>query len=144
MRRPVQVAFAPDGKRVYVSLRDENSVAVIDAESRSVVAKIRVSPGPIQVFAAPSGREVYVANQGAKANPGTTMSIIDTSSQKVTSEVVTGAGAHGVVVSGTGNLVFVTNVFADTVSVVDPVKRRVIRNIRVGPGPGGVSFAAAQ
>ena len=58
-----------------------------------------------------------------------------------------GAGrhpAHGIVVSGSGDRVFVTNVFANTVSVIDPMNRKVLRNIAVGAGPGGVTYAVTK
>ena len=57
-------------------------------------------------------------------------------------EIVTGAGAHGVVVSSGGDQVFVSNSFANTVSVIDSASRKVVRNIAVGAGPGGITFAS--
>src|SRR3546814_8074657 len=38
-KAPVQVAFTPDGAQLYVSLRDENSVAIIDTATRQVVKR---------------------------------------------------------------------------------------------------------
>lgn len=59
-------------------------------------------------------------------------------------EIVTGAGAHGVVVSSSGDRVFVANTFADTVAVIDPANRWVVRSIPVGAGPGGITYAAGK
>ena len=109
-----------------------------------MIAKIRVGPGPIQVFALPSGREVYVANQGTEAVPGNIVSVIDTTSRKVIANIVTGAGAHGVVVSNSGDRVLISNSFANTVSVIDPVSRKVVGNVPVASGPGGITFRAAK
>lgn len=72
---PVQVGFTPDGSRVYVSLRGENRVTVINTTQRQVVARIDVGRQPIQVHATPDGRFVYAANQGTAAEPDDTVSV---------------------------------------------------------------------
>jgi len=89
----VQVGFTPDGSRVYVSLRDENKVAVIDTATRKVIARIEVGPAPIQVHATPDGRLIFVANQGTEAKPNDTVSVIDVASGKVIKTIRTGVGA---------------------------------------------------
>ena len=81
-----------------------------------------------------------VTNQGVKTAPSNTLSSIYTASQKVVAEIVTGAGAHGVVVSRGGERVFVANSFANTLSIIGPVNRIVLKNIAVGDGPGGIIY----
>lgn len=56
-----RLAYTPDGKYVYVSLRDENKVAIIDTATREVVDRVSVGRNPIQLFAA-SDAKMYVAN----------------------------------------------------------------------------------
>ena len=56
----MQIAILPDGGRAYVTLRDDNAVAVLDTRTRRVVATIPVGRGPIQLIASPDGRHVYV------------------------------------------------------------------------------------
>ena len=143
-KAPVQVGFTPDGSRVYVSLRDENKVAVIDATSRQVVGRIDVGRNPIQVFATPDGRSVYVANQGTKEAPADTVSVIDVAAGSVVDTIRTGAGAHGAVVCSEGQHVFVTNIGAGTVSMIDVESRTVVKEYPVGKGPNGITFRAAR
>ena len=95
---------------------------------------------PIQLFATPNGREIYVANQGSEANPDNIVSVINTATNRVSATIVTGKGAHGVVVSRDGKRVFIANTFADTVSVIDTATHKVLRDITVGKGPGGITF----
>lgn len=139
-RAPVQVGFLPDGSRVYVTLRDENAVAVIDTRTRKVLRKIPVGRAPIQLMATPDGRFVYVANQGAEAQPDSTVSMIDVARDSVVATVTTGRGAHGVAVSTDGSRVFIANTFASTMSVIDARERRVLRSVPVGRAPGGISY----
>lgn len=98
-KAPVQVGFTPDGRHCYVSLRDENSVAVTDTPGRRVITKVPLGPRLIQLFALPNGREFYVVNQGTEESPANPVSVIDTTTQKVIPEIITLAGAHGVAVS---------------------------------------------
>ena len=141
-RGPVQVGFLPDGARAYVTLRDDNAVAAIDTRTRRVIATIPVGRSPIQLFATPDGRFVYVANQGTEARPDSTVSVIDTQRNAVVKSIITGRGAHGVVVSDDGRFVFIANTFAGTVSVIDVADQRVIGTVRVGAGPGGITYRA--
>jgi YVTN family beta-propeller protein len=45
-------------------------------------------------------------------------------------------------VSDDGQRAFITNTFADTVSVIDTATHKVLRNVKVGKAPGGVTFSS--
>lgn len=137
---PVQVAVTPDGKTVYVSLRKENAVAVIDAGTHQVVTKAAVGPGPIQLFVADN--RLLVANQGSRKKPGETVTVIDTGKNEVLTNIKVGKGPHGVAVSPHGRTAFVTNVYADTVSVIDIKTLTRVKTIAVGRAPNGITAAA--
>lgn len=57
-------------------------------------------------------------------------------------EVVTGAGAHGIAFSGDGKTGYVSNQFADTVSVIDVASRKVVKALPVGAKPNGMVWRA--
>ncbi|KSV94689.1 YncE family protein [Sinorhizobium sp. GL28] len=137
----MQVGFSPNGAEVYVSLRDENKLAVIDTKSRKVTSRIAVGAGPIQVHATPDKRLVLVANQGTEAVPGDTVSVIDAASRTVVKTIRTGPEAHGIAVDDQGRLAFVTNVHADSLSVVDLWTLDVLATVPVGDGPNGVTYS---
>ena len=136
----MQVGFTPDGKQVYVSLRDENKVAVIDVATRRVVAKVGVSRNPIQVYSTSDGKTMYVANQGTEKSPDNKVSAIELATRKVRATVTTGAGAHGVVVDDRGQTAFVSNIEAGTVSAIDTSTQRVTTTFKVGAGPNGITY----
>ena len=143
-KAPVQVGFTPDGTRVYVSLRDDNAVAVLDTRTRRLIATIPVGRSPIQVFATPDGNFMYVANQGTEQEPDNTVSVIDIRLNAVVKTLTTDRGAHGVVVSDDGSRVFIANSFAGTVSTIDAATQRVMGAVRVGSGPGGITYRPAS
>jgi DNA-binding beta-propeller fold protein YncE len=67
---------------------------------------------------------VYVANQVIDKDPGETVSVIEVATNINVATVRTGPGAHGVAVSTDGTLVFITNTFDGTVSVIDAKTER--------------------
>jgi YVTN family beta-propeller protein len=136
---PAQVGIAPDGRLAFVSLSEENAVAVIDPATRKVIRKVAVGSVPIQLYATPDSRTLLVANQGTRKKPGSTVSLIDLESFKVAKTIVTGAGAHGVVVDRDGRYAYVTNIYANSVSVLDVKDRKVVATVRVEKGPNGIS-----
>ncbi len=136
---PAQVGFTPDGRFGFVSLSQENQLAVIDFASRQVIRKLVVGTVPIQLYATPDSALVLVANQGTPKKPGSTVSVIDLATMKVAATIKTGAGAHGVVIDREGRHAFVTNTFANTVSVIDIAARKVVSTVAVGNGPNGIS-----
>ena len=131
---PAQVGFTPDGRLVFVSLSEENAVAVINPATRKMIRKVAVGTVPIQLYATPDSRTLLVANQGTRKKPGSTVSLIDLESFKVAKTVVTGAGAHGVVVDRDGRYAYVTNTYANSVSVLDIKDRKVVATVRMGKG----------
>lgn len=137
---PAQVGFTPDGSLVLVSLSEENAVAVIDPATRKVIRKVAVGTVPIQLYVTPDSRTLLVANQGTPKKPGKTVSLMELESFKVTKTVVTGAGAHGVVVDREGRYAYVTNMYANSVSVLDVKDRKVVKTVPVGKTPNGISI----
>lgn len=75
------------------------------------------------------------ANQGTAKKPGTTVSVIDVASMRVSATIETGAGAHGVVVDRDGRHAVVTNTHADTVSAMISLDARSLPRYRSARAP---------
>ena len=105
------------------------------------VGKVAVGVGPIQVFVTADNNRVLVANQGTEDAPGTTVSIVDVATFSVVGTVVTGRGAHGIVIDPSGRYAYVTNIYGDNVAVLDIARRDVIATIPSGAGPNGISYS---
>lgn len=138
---PAQTGFSPDGRMAFVSLSQEDAVALIDPVSRKLLGKVPVGRAPIQIHATPDSRTLLVANQGSKERPSDTLSFIDIEKRRVRQTVRTDRGAHGVTVQSDGRRAFVSNVYANNVSVVDLASGKVVASIRVGRAPNGISLA---
>jgi len=115
--RPYRVAFSADGARAFVPVAglEVGLVAVIDTATHSIVGSITVGPVPGGVAVSSDGTVLYVANYG-----DSTLSVIDTATEKVTATVV-GGGPGPLALSADGTRIYAPNAFIDTVSVVAPL-----------------------
>lgn len=69
---PAHIVLSPDGKKAYVTNGAENTVTVIDVETKMSIATIPVGEYPHGLRPSPDGRWMFVAN--AKS---TTLSVIE-------------------------------------------------------------------
>jgi YVTN family beta-propeller protein len=70
-----------------------------------------------------------------------TVSIVDTASFTVADTVATGRGAHGVVIDPSGKHAYITNIYDNSVSVLDLATRQMIATVAVGDAPNGISYS---
>lgn len=139
-KAPVQVAFDPSGSTLFVTLNGENRVAAIDLGSRRVKGRYPVGDGPIQLAVSPDGAKVVVANQGTKAKPARTVSILDAATGKSLATATVGSGAHGVAISRDSRFAFVTNTFDNSLSIVDLAAGKEVAKHATGAEPNGVAI----
>jgi YVTN family beta-propeller protein len=136
---PVTTAITSDGKTLLATLHTENSVVIVDLESGETT-KVPVGKGPAQVYIRSDNQFAFIANQGSEDTPSNSISKIDLATKKVVATIETGSGAHGVVTSPDNQFVYVTNMFENTVSVIDNTQNKVIETILVDKIPNGVSI----
>lgn len=98
-----------------------------------VLAALAASAAPA-LAAAP---KAYVGNF-----KDSTVSVIDTGTERVVATVPVAAGPDGIVVAPGGRSVFVSGSSASTVSEIDAATDRVTRSIDVGKGPQGLAMTA--
>ena len=111
------VDISPDGSLVYACHfgnpfgRPGHQISIFDTRRsmKEAVAKIEVSPGPAVVRFHPVKPLAYVGHFGTFANPGDTISIIDTQEAKVV-DTITGLGSPtSIALANEGRLAYVTN-----------------------------------
>jgi YVTN family beta-propeller protein len=136
---PVTTGITSDGKTLVVTLNKENALAIVDVAT-SKIDKINVGVGPAQVYIEPDNQYAFVANQGTEEKPAHSLTKIDLKSKKVTATIQTGKGSHGVVTSTDNEYTYVTNMFDNTVSVIDNSENKVVKTIKVGKTPNGISI----
>ncbi len=138
-KTPVQTGITRDGKTLVVTLNAENALAVVELATGKV-QKIEVGNGPAQVFIEPDDKYAFVANQGTSASPSNTVSKRDLKARRVTATIAVGKGAHGVVTDDDNKFIYVTNMFDNTVSVIDNSRNAVVATVPVGQTPNGITY----
>ncbi len=148
----------------YITNLYHGDVSVIDTANDTVTATINVGAHmPFGVAVNAAGTRVYVTNihssgaLGAGADEpmlwatlilseystGGTVSVIDTTTNNVTSTVDVGMAPYGVAVNPTGSKVYVTNTGDNNVSVIDTATNEVTTTVNVGRAPYGVAVNPA-
>lgn len=132
---PAHVVSDREGRFAFVTNAGDNSVSVVDLETRDRVATITTGEYPHGLRLSPDGQELYVANvlDGS-------VSVIDLASLTVSATHEVGAGAHGISVDDTGRFAFITSLHDDSLSVIDLEAGSVVSRHDTGQGPNGVTW----
>jgi len=81
-----------------------------------------------------TAKYAYITNSGSA-----TVSVIDITTNKVTSTINVGQYPYGVAVNPDGTKVYVSKEKSGTISVIDTAKNKVTATVRVGKNPWGVA-----
>src|SRR5215469_5467365 len=120
----VGVAVTPDGRTVYISNFDGNTVSVIDTATNTVTETITLpdGKGPNVVAVTPDGSRVYVNNDSDIGG----VSVIATATNTVGSIPTVDGFSTGVAVTPDGRKVYAVNSGSDNVSVIDTATNMVV------------------
>lgn len=132
--KPVGVAVARDGRRVYVTSPEAKTLAVIDAEKRSIIKTITLKGGPFGVAVHPSGAPVYVTDWESR------LFVVDPEAGAIIAEIQVGTAPSGVAVSGDGRTVVTADRDSDQISIIDAAALNVAAAVKVGRRPFGVTI----
>jgi len=135
---PADVYLTPDDRRVLVGLTGDEFVEVFEVSAGEArqVKRIRTGAGAHAFRAWGDGRHVLVSNRVAN-----TISRIDLETLEVvdTYPAPGGPDCMDVQTAADGTkTILVTSRWARKLTAIDPVKRRVIRQVAVGRSPHGV------
>jgi len=132
------IAATPDGKQVWLTLKDIGKVMVFDAKPPFAVLKT-LDTGPItnHVNTVRNG-----AGQFAYVTVGTqnAVKVFRTDSFAQVAEIKVGALPHGLWPSGDGSRVYVGLENGDAVAAIDTATNTVIATIPIGQAPQGVAY----
>jgi YVTN family beta-propeller protein len=141
---PQYLAFAPDGKRLYVSIfndpdRSINRVAVLDTATNTVVTTIKVGSRPFALAVSPDGSQIYVPNHDSG-----TISVIDTASNSLVTDIRVKPNPHWVAFSKDGTRAYAVNHESNIVSVIDTSTRAIVAEIPVQKSPHSIAVHPSQ
>ena len=132
---PVDIAAAPNGRRIYVANYFGNSVSVIDTQSQSVVSTIFVGLGPQGIAITPDGSRLYVSN----FDDGT-VSVVDVATEATIATPFVNGSPNGVTVSPDGTAVYVTAYNGAELAVIATATNTISGTVATGNFPSAVEY----
>jgi len=133
------LVITPDGKRIVITMYRKHEVAVVDAQTLSVVAFIPLTDNNDYVNGiaiGPGGRHVFVSSQVSGR-----VHVIDTDELSVAAVVETGAASvNELALTQNGQYIYGTAGGNDAVILIDARTFEVVENIPVSPYPVGIAI----
>jgi len=132
--KPERIAITPNGRLAYVTLRDDNAIAVIDLVVNLPIDTIAAGTRPIDIA-------INKAFLGLTANPGSDdVTVFNAKLAKTASvSIPVGDRPPGVAFDPESDIAYVTNRSGNSVSVINIFQHQVIDTIPVGIEPIGVA-----
>jgi YVTN family beta-propeller protein len=135
------IAATPDGKQVWLTLKDIGKTMVFDARPPFAVLKV-IDTGPItnhvNIVRNAHGQFAYVT-----VGTENLVKVFRTADFTQVATIPVGALPHGVWSSGDGSRIYIGLENADAVAAIDTLTNRVIATIPVGQGPQGLAYVPA-
>ena len=153
---PAGFAFSGDGRTAYVAFNRNNTVAVIDAESKQVKREVPVGMAPFGVVV--SSAQIFVTNRGGR-RPAASDTVAPSSGSLIATDATTGSSSSGtltaistkdfstrevtvglapagIALSPDEKLLAVANAHSDSISLVETASLRVTE-VKIETWPEG-------
>lgn len=128
--RPVDIAFAPDGRTAYIAgcqgFCSSGTVEMFDTATLEIERRLSVGSQPYRIVLAPDGKRAYTANLG-----DATVSAVDLTTRQVTATVPISVQPTGLALTSDGGSLYVTSLPTGTVTVIDTASNTVRAQARV-------------
>jgi len=132
------IAATPDGKQVWLTLKDVGKTMVFNAKPPFDVLKV-LDTGPItnhvNIVHNARGQFAYVTVGGLNA-----VKVFRTDTFEQIATIPTGALPHGLWPSGDGTRLYVGLENEDAAAAIDTLENKVIATISIGQAPQGVAY----
>ena len=133
---PYGIAVSTDGTRVYTT-NNGNTITVISTATNQVTGTIPIDPVGVASIRTPT----FTSRMPSIENDDH-ISVINTDSGEVTDVITAGDAPFGIAIAPDGHYAYVTNVGADTVTVIDLTDNNaIITSIDVGDEPHGIAVS---
>jgi YVTN family beta-propeller protein len=134
---PNSLAISPDGSTVYVPNGGSSTISVIRTADNTVINTLNVE-GVWGAAVSPDGHWLYSTDYTAGA--GNLVTVIDTSTQTVSTTIVVGQNPLHTSFSEDSAFAYVANGGSANVSVINTASRTVVNTLSVGTFPIGVAL----
>ncbi|ODT46541.1 MAG: hypothetical protein ABS70_00620 [Nitrospira sp. SCN 59-13] len=132
-------ALSPDQSHLYVTIPEEDAVAVIQTGSRKLIQIIALGKGsrPGRILSQPDSSRFWVGLDGTGQ-----VAVLDGEAHRWLKTVPVGRGLHTLAAVPDGQFIYVTNSHSDTVSVIDTQTMTPVVSVPVGKTPVAVTYSS--
>jgi len=151
------IDVSPDGRQVWVTNREANTVSVLDARTMKVLAALPSADFPIRVKLTRDGRRALVTNARsselrifdvASRTPVATIRFpFDSAKARNTMLGERFAGSAvpiGLLLTPDGSRAYVATAATDEIAEVDLARGAIVRYLRAGREPDGLGYSALE
>ena len=124
-------ALSPDGKRIYLTNRDGDSISILDTAEHARIGTIKVGKGPARVAITPDGKRLVYNLGNANA-----VAFADIATRKELVSVPIGGQPLSLTLSNDGKLAYAGIQDQDKVAVISVAERRLLRMFATPKGSG--------
>jgi YVTN family beta-propeller protein len=129
--RPQGATLSRDGRTLYVTTSDGNSISVVDTEKKTRIGTISTGAGPGRVVLTPDGK-ILVYN----CQPGESVGFADVAAKKQLALIPLGGRPLSLTMSADGRFAYAGVQDQDKVFVISVADRRVVKVIATPKGAG--------
>ncbi|HSH71255.1 MAG TPA: cytochrome D1 domain-containing protein [Deferrisomatales bacterium] len=140
---PQDWAMTDDQLKLFVTMPELGSVALVDLDGFQVVANIQVDGRPQRIDLQPDGRYAW-AGVESQDRRQSGVAAIDVAGGSLAAQIPTGAGAHSLAFSPDSRYAYVTNSEAGTLTVIDTQTLKKVKDLSLGSQPVSVAVAASS
>jgi YVTN family beta-propeller protein len=135
------LGLSSDGRTLYVTDIADNDVVAYPVAGNGLGQPVRVPVGvqPVHMVETPDGRALFVTNY-----LGSTVSVIDPASWKVTATVHVPAEPHGIAISPDHRWVYVACVSGGAVAVIDAASQLLAATVQLPVGAQPYSVGVSR
>ena len=155
------LAFAPDGKRFFVSGGDDNEILIFNfadgkaSEAGKIILESKdfhalpykqrssargsgkgETSFPAGIAISPDGKKLYAAE-----NLNNKIAVVDLATNEVVNRISVGEYPYDCTISNDGKILYVSNWGARNVAVIDTAKNQVVGNIQTGDHPNDLELS---
>lgn len=135
-RAPHEPTFTPDSRQIWVSVRGEAYVSVIDVDSLKEIKRVQVSDGPGMISFSPDGKFAYVCSSFTPE-----LDVVDTKSFEIIKRIpVVSPFSPNIFTSPGGEWVAMTHKDVGKVTIVDAMTLTVAKVLNTGAITNHVTF----
>jgi YVTN family beta-propeller protein len=130
--RPQGGVFSHDGKLLYVTNSDGNSISIIDTEKKERLGTIKTGTSPARIALTPDGKTlVYNLGEGGDA-----VAFADIATRRQTTVIPLGGRPLSLTMSGDGRLAYAGIQDQDKIVVISVLNRKIVRTFQTPKGAG--------